>query len=317
MQMLAAWLLNEEEYRSRVFKGVGHVISLSALQAELESAWGAGFDEHGAADFGGRVIGGSAWIGSSEVWAMLRHYGIRARVMRFKTAAANAAAAVASTAQSSAAADKAAKRPRLVQSTLTHGLLARAAKAPLPSDMQHKLLLWVWRYFAEGNAAAGGTQKVGVVHRSPLYFQHDGHSRTIVGIERRRNRQGKATYMLLILDPGVPRGKLLASLTNSQGRWQTVRLASCLLLPATPVACQTQPYCLYLSWSTAWSTVRRKQSAANTPPPLSSPASPQLIKRSTKVLKKSAYELLYVDGICSKWEHDNLRDFDLDPIPAL
>lgn len=224
MQMLAAWLLNEEEYRGRVFKGVGHVISLSALQAELESAWKAGFDTHGAADFGGRVIGGSAWIGSSEVWALLRHYGIRARVMRFGTATLDASAAVASAAQSSAAAGNAAKRPRLVQSTLTNGMLAQAAKAPLPSDMQRKLLLWVWRYFSEGNAAAGGAQKVGVVHRPPLYFQHEGHSRTIVGIERRRDRHDKATYMLLVLDPAIPRGKLLASLTNSQGRWQSVCL---------------------------------------------------------------------------------------------
>lgn len=35
----------------------------------------------------------------------------------------------------------------------------------------------------------------------PLYFQHEGHSRTIIGIQATRRRDGIQQYNLLILDP--------------------------------------------------------------------------------------------------------------------
>ena len=35
----------------------------------------------------------------------------------------------------------------------------------------------------------------------PLYFQHQGHSRTIVGIQRRKKSESKEDVFLLILDP--------------------------------------------------------------------------------------------------------------------
>jgi Peptidase family C78 len=38
--------------------------------------------------------------------------------------------------------------------------------------------------------------------RGPLYFQHEGHSRTVVGIERRAAADGAHAYSLLVLDPG-------------------------------------------------------------------------------------------------------------------
>lgn len=46
---------------------------------------------------------------------------------------------------------------------------------------------------------------------SPLYFQHDGHSRTIVGIEKKFNLiKGKIQikYNLIILDPSTPSNDL-------------------------------------------------------------------------------------------------------------
>jgi len=54
----------------------------------------------------------------------------------------------------------------------------------------------------------------------PLYLQHEGHSRTVVGIERREFRGGQAPeYSLLVFDPGVPPQKLRAALAAGQG-WQ-------------------------------------------------------------------------------------------------
>ena len=219
LQMLCAWLLKEEQYRGRVFRGVGHVISLSALQREVEAAWRAGFDRQGGMDFGYHVVGGSAWIGTSELWAVLRSYGIRAKATRFSL---GAPAAAKKAPPASATQNGNAKRPRMVQTTLSREVLAPPPPSAAASAAIQELLLWVWRYFENGpRVSAGQSGGVHVVHRPPLYLQHAGHSRTIVGIERRRDKKGNATYMLLVLDPAVPRGKLLAAL-NGSGRWQPV-----------------------------------------------------------------------------------------------
>jgi hypothetical protein len=51
-------------------------------------------------------------------------------------------------------------------------------------------------------------------------LQHEGHSRTIVGIERRLvGREQRAEFTLLILDPSTPGSKLAAALANRTG-WQ-------------------------------------------------------------------------------------------------
>jgi hypothetical protein len=62
---------------------------------------------------------------------------------------------------------------------------------------------WVWRYFEAADSPptllAGGSGDTAVVvsTRMPLYFQHDGHSRTIVGVERRWIRQEAPTVGLI------------------------------------------------------------------------------------------------------------------------
>lgn len=66
--------------------------------------------------------------------------------------------------------------------------------------------------------------------KPPLYFQHEGHSRTIVGIERTvtagppsPNKQQNAAggvraaaagveYSLVVLDPGMPTAEVVSSL---------------------------------------------------------------------------------------------------------
>jgi hypothetical protein len=55
--------------------------------------------------------------------------------------------------------------------------------------------------------------------KPPLYLQHEGHSRTVVGIERCLSPQAEARsgvaaaeYSLVILDPGMPAHELLGSL---------------------------------------------------------------------------------------------------------
>ena len=70
--------------------------------------------------------------------------------------------------------------------------------------------------------------------KPPLYFQHDGHSRTIIGIERYKPTEGKAKqraessatcsnegylYNLLLLDPSHKTKDLVAAFKTGKG-WQ-------------------------------------------------------------------------------------------------
>ena len=56
--------------------------------------------------------------------------------------------------------------------------------------------------------------------KPPLYFQHQGHSRTIVGIERESSAHAEA-FTLLVLDPSVPHARLSTALQSNSG-WQVV-----------------------------------------------------------------------------------------------
>jgi len=93
------------------------------------------------------------------------------------------------------------------------GINAKIVDFHKPSGEQgsHPLLFdWVWRYFSQGTGLP------------PLYLQHQGHSRTICGIEKTGS-----TTRLLVLDPShAPRNlsenplrlvrKTLTSMKSSQ-----------------------------------------------------------------------------------------------------
>ncbi|KAE8602615.1 hypothetical protein XENTR_v10014055 [Xenopus tropicalis] len=67
---------------------------------------------------------------------------------------------------------------------------------PSSSSGTHPLLFdWVLKYYASEGPVVG---KVVCTTKLPIYLQHQGHSRTIVGIEERKNN----TFCLLIFDPG-------------------------------------------------------------------------------------------------------------------
>ncbi|XP_060609212.2 zinc finger-containing ubiquitin peptidase 1 [Anolis sagrei] len=84
-----------------------------------------------------------------------------------------------------------------------------------PSGTHPRLLEWVLNYYSsekENNA------KVVCSSRPPIYLQHQGHSRTIIGIEERKNK----SLCLLIFDPGSPSQemqKLLKGIDGNNLRW--------------------------------------------------------------------------------------------------
>ncbi|KAG8510942.1 Zinc finger-containing ubiquitin peptidase 1, partial [Galemys pyrenaicus] len=70
-------------------------------------------------------------------------------------------------------------------------------KSTGPLGTHPRLFEWILNYYSSERE---GSPKVVCTSKPPIYLQHQGHSRTIVGIEERKNR----TLCLLIFDPGCP-----------------------------------------------------------------------------------------------------------------
>lgn len=57
--------------------------SIEALQRGVQEAWQAGFDVRGAEQLDHRILGTRKWVGTTEAAALVRSFGIRARVVDF------------------------------------------------------------------------------------------------------------------------------------------------------------------------------------------------------------------------------------------
>ena len=97
-----------------------------------------------------------------------------------------------------------------------------------PSEAARKLFAWIWQYFDVAANAAQASQhmpnvhglehgpKVVLTNAPPVFVQHQGHSRTIIGIVRRRKVAGKAIPSLSNALRGGGRGG--GRNTSSRGR---------------------------------------------------------------------------------------------------
>ncbi|KAJ1866317.1 hypothetical protein H4R99_000303 [Coemansia sp. RSA 1722] len=143
--------------------------SVRKLQEMLEMAWSEGYDADGAQQLGYRVFGTRKWIGTTEIYCILAHMGVRSAIVDFH--------------------------------------------CPTAPDGSHSALFsWIFDYFTDGqtNAAIGdvlagqpaeGDVSVRFVAKHPLYLQHQGHSRTVIGVE-----MGESGISLLVFDPDVDPG---------------------------------------------------------------------------------------------------------------
>ncbi|KAL3060744.1 hypothetical protein OYC64_015148 [Pagothenia borchgrevinki] len=132
------------------------VPSIPRVQSMIEEAWKEGLDPHGASHFNQRLQGTRAWIGATEIYALLTSLGVSARIIDFHR--------------------------------------------PTGPDNSHpRLFDWVKQYF---QSSRSGRLPPRLIQTSmpPLYLQHQGHSRSIVGLEQRRN----GSLSLLLLDPASP-----------------------------------------------------------------------------------------------------------------
>lgn len=166
IQMLIGHLLQRQGSAGSLFSG--SVPDVRSLQAELERLWSLGFDADGCQQLGGSVLDTQKWIGTSEACVLLRGQSVCANIIAFRGGGEPGG-----------------------QDALS------AASAVVEYASRH------FRSGAQVHGQDSFGRGVVVSSRPPLYLQHDGHSRTVVGVQRRREVGGKCTDFLLVLDPGL------------------------------------------------------------------------------------------------------------------
>ncbi|XP_010519581.1 PREDICTED: zinc finger with UFM1-specific peptidase domain protein [Tarenaya hassleriana] len=220
IQMQCSHLLSHrEEVRPLLFGASGFVPDIPSLQLWLEMAWSKGFDLAGSLHFGNRIYGSKKWIGTTECAALLRSFGLKARIVDF---APKKSESLHLSVPGSALAGK--RKPcgpmdRYVimkQESHPENSVKRCGSNPSRISREETLMDWVWNYFSDNswNMSSG----VRLTSKSPLYFQHDGHSRTIIGIQKCW-RGLSHQYNLLILDPADRTEALETSLVEKKG-WE-------------------------------------------------------------------------------------------------
>ncbi|XP_022148675.1 zinc finger with UFM1-specific peptidase domain protein isoform X2 [Momordica charantia] len=229
IQMLCSHLIVQRpEARKTLFGGSGVVPDIPSLQRWLEIAWESGFDVHGAEQFNYKIYGRRNWIGTTECAALLRYFGLQARIVDFgpKECETHYLSVPGSSngAQMVNLIDANKRKAVKVYGPMDRYLVSSSDNLPQTGSSEHEkskyfkispsvvknkstqkgkdhqiLVDWVWNYFSDGG--------------------HDGHSRTIVGIQVKHQRNGVQQYNLLILDPAHSTKGLERSLRGNIG-WQ-------------------------------------------------------------------------------------------------
>lgn len=157
-QMLLSSLHRVEQYNLLHVS----VPSIPRVQAMIEEAWGQGADPQGASHFKHRLQGTRAWIGATEIYAVLTSLSVKARIVDFH-------------------------------------------KPTGPGDTHLKMFEWVKQYFSHSACrSARLPPKVVQTTLPPIYLQHQGHSRSIVGVEQKVN----GNLSLLLFDPVCAPGEM-------------------------------------------------------------------------------------------------------------
>ncbi|KAK4403731.1 Zinc finger-containing ubiquitin peptidase 1 [Sesamum angolense] len=204
IQMLSSHLIaRRQEAREVLYGGSGFVPSIGSLQRWLELAWEKGFDAPGADEFDQKIYGKRNWIGTTECAALLRSFGLRARIVDFSSGDFELA---------SSAPHLGLDTRELPQVYGPMDIFLSKGKLDLPPTV------------SSGNqsykhSSVSSKDKGHQILTEPLYFQHDGHSRTIVGIQAKHQKNGKQQYNLLIFDPAEKTRALEKSLRENVG-WQ-------------------------------------------------------------------------------------------------
>ncbi|GAA5837453.1 hypothetical protein JCM3766R1_000447 [Sporobolomyces carnicolor] len=205
--------------------------TIPELQAIIESAWSQGFDPPGARHFHHKLVGSKRWIGTTEVFTALSFLGYRSRIVDFPKVKKGEIDADGSSDGTHQTLIK-----WIVSYFSTNPSSDKRDDAANEPDKPHDAYAALFAAASHDNhrrrGEDGGARVAMTVSRSkqPLYLQHQGHSRTIVGIERMKSsaprslkegsgsggdRVGEGDEWLLIFDPGKPISNELKNLATA------------------------------------------------------------------------------------------------------
>ncbi|XP_042516016.1 zinc finger-containing ubiquitin peptidase 1 isoform X2 [Macadamia integrifolia] len=262
IQMLSSHLItHRQKVREIIFGGSGFVPDIPSLQRWLEIAWKRGFDAVGSNTFNQKIYGSREWIGTTECAALFRYFGLRAHIVDFGRKEIPITQFVQTNGRDKRKVEHVygpmdkfllnkhhgGPKARIIkhEDTSTSSVQSGSGNQldasitvindNLPDHDElgthstgmtkgHQVLVdWVWKYFSDEKSNKMDTpQRVIISDKTPLYFQHFGHSRTIVGIQIQRQRPGiPEQYFLLVLDPGHRTVELENTLRENVG-WQRI-----------------------------------------------------------------------------------------------
>ncbi|KAF9925510.1 hypothetical protein FBU30_004729 [Linnemannia zychae] len=158
--------------------------TIPELQRQLEYAWMNGFDVQGANQLSHKVEGTKKWIGTTEAWSIFCSLGIRCNILDFHMPSGPNGT-----------------HPAMFAAVYDYFTAPNwsplSAPATFPVDYVRQ---------------RGNENRVIQTAKPPLYMQHQGHSRTIIGIEVLRESQ---EVNLLVFDPGRWVHKTIPTLSRS------------------------------------------------------------------------------------------------------
>ncbi|KAF8974108.1 hypothetical protein BGZ46_009771 [Entomortierella lignicola] len=146
------------------------VPTITEIQQQIEFAWENGFDAPGAQQLDHKVTDTGKWIGTTEVWSVLSSLGIRCNILDFHTPTGP-------------------KGSHPAMLSAIYNYFRKPAWSPL--EAPQKLSFQDYTQF-------DCDQKIIQTSKPPLYIQHQGHSRTVIGIEVLATGE----LNLLVFDPG-------------------------------------------------------------------------------------------------------------------
>eukprot|EP01134_Creolimax_fragrantissima_P000300 CFRG0300T1 len=178
-----------------LFHGSGTVKSVMGIQRGIEESWEAGFDKHGARQLGHSLVGTSIWVGPTEVVSMLRCAGISARIVAFR---------------SSATVDRNRIPDLLFDFVWDYFKVGDTLHTVSESNLEERTtrqfshIKWPASIERESSAFKSACKNAfdrlstGV---PPLFLQHNGHSRTVVGCSKSTFSSGENSKKLILFDP--------------------------------------------------------------------------------------------------------------------
>ena len=176
LQMLLSAMLphlpQDHLFHTKYPRRSGHISipSLYQIQSAIENAWQEGFDPDGAAHFRQKLRGKRCFIGAVEVYSALAFWGIDATVVQFIRCR-----------------DSREQLPRFVKSYYSKSFASPAC--PFCSAKRHVALACSVTALASQLLTSASCDEVNPGNSRcqcplmPLYFQWEGHSVTIVGVD--------------------------------------------------------------------------------------------------------------------------------------